>query len=219
MSSLRIIFFGTPNAALYALEELLCAGIVPNLVVTMPDEPKGRGLILTPPPVKILAEEKGIPVFQPERIDESAIATIAAENPDLFIVAAYGKILPKALLDISRLGAINIHPSLLPKYRGASPIRDAILSGDTETGVTLILLDEKMDHGPIIAQEKMDIRDIPPARILEENSFAREERCSRIYCPTSRKGKLRRPRKTTRARHSRVNGKRRTGLLISQTTL
>lgn len=171
MHNLRIIFFGTPNAARYALEELLRAGIVPHMVVTAPDEKAGRGQVLTPPPVKMLAEEKGIPVFQPERINEATIATIVNEKPDLAIVAAYGKILPEPLLAALKYGVLNIHPSLLPKYRGASPIRDALLSGDAETGVTIIVLDKETDHGPIVAQETYGIRDIPKARVLEERLF------------------------------------------------
>lgn len=171
MIDARIIFFGTPEMARGVLSELLRAGIVPDMVITTPDEPKGRGLTLTPPPVKTLAEEKGIPVFQPERIDESAIETIRSEKPNLFIVAAYGKLLPDALLAIPKFGTLNIHPSLLPKYRGASPVRDAILSGDTETGVTIMLLDKEMDHGPIVAQEKVGIVDVPKARELEERLF------------------------------------------------
>lgn len=171
MSPIKIIFFGTPHVASYALEELFRAGIVPHMVVTAPDEPKGRGLALTPPPVKVFAEKKGVPVFQPEKIDDSAITTIKKENPDLFIIAAYGKILPETLLTVPRLGALNIHPSLLPKYRGASPVRDAILSGDSETGVTVIILDAEMDHGPIVAQKTLDIQDAPRARVLEEKLF------------------------------------------------
>lgn len=168
MSLLRIIFFGTPDAARYVLEELFRAGIVPNMIIASPDEPKGRGLEIAPPPVKVYAEQKGIPVFQPKRLDDESIATIAEEKPDIFIIAAYGKILPQALLAVPRRGAINIHPSLLPKYRGASPVRDAILSGEGETGVSIMQIDEKMDHGPIIAQKKVDIHDVPKARTLEE---------------------------------------------------
>jgi len=171
MSPIRIIFFGTPNAAQYVLEELLRAGVTPNMIVTAPDQAKGRGLELTPPPVKIFAEKKGVPVFQPEKIDDSAISIIKKENPDLFIVAAYGKILPEILLAIPRLGTLNIHPSLLPKYRGASPVRDAILSGDQETGVTIILLDTEVDHGPIVAQKTLDIQNVPKACALEEKLF------------------------------------------------
>ena len=168
MSLLRIIFFGTPDAARYVLEELFRAGIVPNMIIASPDEPKGRGLEIAPPPVKVYAEQKGIPVFQPKRLDDESIATIAEEKPDIFIIAAYGKILPQDLLAVPRRGAINIHPSLLPKYRGVSPVRDAILSGEGETGVSIMQIDEKMDHGPIIAQKKVDIHDVPKARTLEE---------------------------------------------------
>lgn len=168
MSPIKIIFFGTPDAARYVLEELLRMGVVPNMVVTSPDERRGRGLLITPPPVKTLAEQRGIAVFQPEAWNENALDIIASEKPDLFIVAAYGKLLPQKLIVLPRLGAINVHPSLLPKFRGASPVRDAVLSGEKETGTSIIRMDEKMDHGPVIAQEKMDIQDMPKARELEE---------------------------------------------------
>jgi len=186
----RIIFFGTPKTARDTLSLLLRAGIMPQMVVTTPDEPKGRGLALTPPPVKVLAEEKGLPVFQPERFDESAIETVRNEKPDLFIVAAYGKLLPETLLALPKFGTLNIHPSLLPKYRGASPVRDAILSGDTETGVTIIALDKEMDHGPIVAQKALDITNTPKARELEKTLFHMGAEMLIEVLPDFIKGKL-----------------------------
>ena len=155
-NDLKIAFFGTPQVAVYVLEELKKAGITPDLIVTAPDKPAGRKLILTPPPAKIWAEENFISVFQPETLkDTMAVQAIKNEGPwNLFIVAAYGNILPKDILKIPKHGTLNVHPSLLPRLRGASPIQTAILE-ESETGVTIMLVDEEMDHGPVVAQEKV----------------------------------------------------------------
>lgn len=154
----NIVFFGTPHLAVYILEELEAAGIVPDVVVTAPDAPKGRKLVMTPPPVKVWAEEHEIPVLQPESIKEPGdVPELANTEWDVFIVAAYNKILPKWLLDAPRHGVLNVHPSLLPKLRGPSPIRSAILRDEKDSvGVTVIQLDEQMDHGPIVAQATID---------------------------------------------------------------
>lgn len=153
---MKYIFFGTPEFAVIILKALMDAGYTPTLVVAAPDKPKGRGRALAPPPVKTLAEQYGIPIIQPATLkDAETTQTIAALEPDLFIVAAYGAIIPKILLDIPKKGGLNIHPSLLPKYRGPSPVQAAILHGDETTGVTIILMDEKMDHGPILAQREL----------------------------------------------------------------
>ena len=156
-SSNHTVFFGTPQFAVTILEKLIASPFIPSLVVTAPDKPVGRKQKLTPPPVKILAEKHGIPVVQPEKLDEEFIRTLQLITYNLFIVAAYGKIIPKSVLEIPEHGSINVHPSLLPKLRGASPIQGAILGGLTETGVTIMLMDEKMDHGPILANIKHDI--------------------------------------------------------------
>lgn len=154
----KIAFFGTPDIAVYVLEELEKAGLRPELIITNPDRPQGRKLILTPPPAKIWATEKGIPVFQPESLKErDALAPITATTWDLFVVVAYGLILPDWLIELPAHQTLNLHPSLLPKLRGPSPIRSAILEDLRETGVTVMLLDEKMDHGPIVAQEKIEL--------------------------------------------------------------
>lgn len=150
----KIIFFGTPDFAVPALEALVGAGFSVAAVVTNPDEPAGRKQILTPPPVKIAAEKHGIPVLQPEKLEPQFFQKDAPEA-DLFAVAAYGKIIPKSILEIPKRGAINIHPSLLPRWRGASPIQYTILSGDEKAGVTVMLIDELMDHGPILAQQEL----------------------------------------------------------------
>ena len=164
---IKIAFFGTPMVAVYVLEELEKAGIIPDLVVTAPDRPQGRKMKIIPPPAKVWAVERGIPVEQPEKLQEIA-DKLKNNDYGLFIVAAYGKIIPQEILDIPEHGTLNMHPSLLPKLRGPSPIQSAILK-ENETGVTIMVVDEEMDHGPIVAQEKVEIADWPPkARELEE---------------------------------------------------
>jgi len=146
-----ILFFGTPEFALPALRALIDADWRVVGVVTQPDEPVGRKRVLTPPPIKVIAAQYGIPVFQPEKLDpETFVREIPAA--DLLIVAAYGEIIPRAILTIPQYGALNIHPSLLPRWRGPSPIQHTILAGDMGTGVTIIKIDAAMDHGPIVAQ-------------------------------------------------------------------
>lgn len=149
---MKIVFMGTAEFAVPILEKLVQSNYKPVLVVASPDKPVGRKQIITPPPVKVLAEKYKIPVAQPEKIRE-----IGNLTPDLIVVAAYGKILPKEILDIPRFGCLNIHPSLLPKYRGPSPIQTVILNGDKETGVTIILMNEKVDSGKIVASIKYQV--------------------------------------------------------------
>jgi methionyl-tRNA formyltransferase len=147
----RIIFMGTPDFAVPSLHALLDHKENVVAVVTQPDRPKGRGRKLTPPPVKILAENSGIPVLQPTKIKtEEYLDTIREFDPDLIIVTAYGRILPGLLLRLPPLGTINVHGSLLPKFRGAAPIQRAILQGEKETGITIMQMDEGMDgrHSP-----------------------------------------------------------------------
>lgn len=161
---LRFAFFGTPEFAVIILDELEKAGFIPALVVTAPDKPKGRKLIVTPSEVKEWASKRNIAVLTPEKIRGNGAFAQALKNTDcdLFIVAAYGKIIPKEILDIPRNGTLNVHPSLLPKFRGSSPVESAILSDDTHTGVTIMLLDEEMDHGPIVAQREWRADNWPP---------------------------------------------------------
>lgn len=154
-NNLKIALFGTPEFAVMILEEMKRGGLVPELIVTNPDEPKGRKLLITPPPTKIWGHLQGVNFIQPENLQ--SIPKELQANFDLFIVAAYGKIIPDSILNLPKYGTINVHPSLLPKYRGASPVQAAILNGDAETGVSIMLLDKEMDHGPIIAQEKFDL--------------------------------------------------------------
>lgn len=154
----RIVFFGTPHIAVGALEQLHVSGLTPYLVVTNPDRPQGRKMVLTSPPAKVWADNNHIPVLQPESLKNSdVIETLQQTNADLFVVVAYGNIIPEAILAIPKHGTLNLHPSLLSKLRGASPIRSAILENMRETGVTIMLLDEEMDHGPILAQREISI--------------------------------------------------------------
>lgn len=150
---MKYIFFGTPEFAAIVLEKLIDAGYIPEAIICNPDEPVGRKQILTPPPVKVLVEKFNISIFQPANKSELLAINykLSAIRPDLAIIAAYGKIIPKEVLDIPRLGFLNIHGSLLPAYRGASPIQYAILNGDKNTGITIMKVDEEMDHGAIIS--------------------------------------------------------------------
>lgn len=152
----KIIFMGTPEFGVIVLEELCQSEYKPILVFTSPDKPIGRKQIITPPPVKIIAEKYNIQVLQPNKISDFK-SQIIDLKPDLILVAAYGQILPKEILEIPKYGCLNIHPSILPKYRGPSPIQYTILNNDQESGVTIILMDEKMDHGPILTNFKIEI--------------------------------------------------------------
>lgn len=154
----RVLFYGSPDFALPVLQALLDSPWRPIAVVTQPDRPAGRGRQLRPPPVKRLAAEYGIPAIQPERLRRRAAVTqIAALRPDLQIVAAYGQIIPKSILDLPRHGTLNVHASLLPRWRGASPVSAAILHGDEQTGATIMLVDETEDTGPILSQRPTPI--------------------------------------------------------------
>lgn len=164
---MKIVFIGTPEFGAIILEGLIKANFGPVLVVTAPDKPVGRKQILTPPLVKAIAQKYNIPIAQPEKIGNFKLE-IGNLQPDLIIVAAYSQILPKKILEIPKYGCLNVHPSFLPKYRGASPIQYAILNGDTETGVTVMLMDEKMDHGPIISSSFFPISKIAYEELSKE---------------------------------------------------
>lgn len=155
---MKIVFMGTPDFAVPCLQALLDASYEVTGVFTQPDKPKGRGYQLVPPPVKELAESRGIPVFQPKTLrDGAALEQIKSCSPDLIIVVAYGKILPKEVLELPQLGCINVHASLLPKYRGAGPIQWAILSGETVTGVTTMYMAEGIDTGDMLESASLEI--------------------------------------------------------------
>lgn len=165
---LHIAFFGTPEFAVDILNELEKAGLTPALVVTNPDKPKGRKLVLTPPPTKVWAEKRGIKVAQPDTLkDGKLLLELRKERWDLFIVAAYGKIIPKEYIDLPLHRTLNVHPSLLPKFRGASPIQSAMIADEKHTGVSIMVLDEEMDHGPILGQEDHVVKEWPRADELE----------------------------------------------------
>lgn len=158
-SDIKSVFFGTSTFSLYVLASLKKAQLAPTLIVTAPDRPQGRKLVLTSPPVKTWAAENNIDYVQPENIDAAFIAELRNTEWEIFMTASYGKILPKEVLDIPHYGALNVHPSLLPKYRGPSPIQSQILNDDRETGVTIMQMDEKMDHGPILTQARIEIEE------------------------------------------------------------
>lgn len=155
---MRIVFMGTPDFAVYSLDALLKAGHEIVGVFTQPDKPQGRKMILTPSPIKEFALKNGLTVYQPTSVKtDEAFDLIKELNPELIAVVAYGKILPEQLLSVSKLGCVNVHASLLPKYRGASPIQWAIYCGDSVTGVTTQLMDKGVDTGDILMTESIDI--------------------------------------------------------------
>lgn len=157
---MRIVFMGTPEFAVPSLKLLLEQQYNVVAVVTQPDRPKGRKKTLTPPPVKEAALSFNLPVLQPERMRHAdAVAAIAELQPDLIVTAAYGQILPKALLDIPRLGCINVHGSLLPRYRGGAPIQRSIMNGESSTGVTIMYMAEGLDTGDMISAVELPITD------------------------------------------------------------
>lgn len=155
---MNIVFMGTPDFAVSSLESLIEEGINIKAVVTQPDRPVGRKRIITPPPVKELAIKHRIPVYQPQRVrEEEFLKTLTSLEPDLIIVVAYGQILPKSVLELPKIGCINVHASLLPKYRGAAPVQWAIINGESETGVTTMWMDEGLDTGDMFLQESINI--------------------------------------------------------------
>ena len=158
---MKIVFMGTPDFAEESLRAVYEAGYEILTVVTNPDRPQGRGMKMSISPVKKFAEEKGLPILQPEKVrkNEEFISKIRELKPDVICVVAYGKILPKEILEIPKYGCINVHGSLLPKYRGAAPIQWAVLNGDKETGITTMYMDVGMDTGDMILKEKVTIGD------------------------------------------------------------
>ncbi|MGF7029815.1 methionyl-tRNA formyltransferase [Paenibacillus mucilaginosus] len=158
---MRIVFMGTPEFAVLPLRTLLAyEGVEVVGVVTQPDRPVGRKRVLTPTPVKVEAEQHGLPVLQPERLRRpESVEELRALAPDLIVTAAYGQILPKSVLDLPKLGCINIHASLLPKYRGGAPIHYAVMNGDPVTGVTIMYMAEGLDTGDMISKIEVPIED------------------------------------------------------------
>ena len=156
---MRIIFMGTPEFAAPAIDSLIAAGHEIAAVFSQPDKPKGRGYAMTPPPVKVKALEHGIPVYQPNSMrDGEALAVFNEIKPDVGVVIAYGKILPQEILDAPTFGCINVHASLLPKYRGAAPIQWSVIDGEPKTGVTTMQMDAGLDTGDMLMKSETDIQ-------------------------------------------------------------
>jgi len=166
---MKLIFCGTPHFAVPTLQKLLAEGFRIELVVTQPDEPAGRGYEVKPPPVKQVAEKAGIRVFQPAKLKDPATQEfLSPYRPDAMVVVAYGRIIPPWMIDLPRLGCINLHASLLPKYRGAAPIQWALMRGERVTGVTTMMIDPGMDTGDILLQREVEIREEDTAETLAE---------------------------------------------------
>lgn len=172
----KIAFFGTPEFTTNFLDTLVENGFTPTLIVTNPDRPVGRGMTLTPPAPKVWATTHCIEVIQPEKITPEVIAEFSQTNWDLFVVVAYGKILPQALITIPKYGTINVHYSLLPKYRGATPVESVILNGEKETGISIQQMRFKLDSGPIIVEQATAIlsNDTTPTLRARLNTIACE---------------------------------------------
>lgn len=159
---INTIFFGTSEFSIHTLEQLIARGITPTAIVTVADRPAGRKMEMTPPPLKTWALAHGMNFFQFEKLkDENTIATLKSLEADVFIVASYGKIIPESILQIPKHGALNIHPSLLPKLRGATPLQTSIMQDMQYTGVSIIKMDKEMDHGPLVATHEEEVSPWP----------------------------------------------------------
>lgn len=200
----RAVFFGTPEIAVPALRALLEVSEVVG-VVCQPDRPSGRGMRLRPPAVKSAALEHGLEVFQPVRVRTGELeAWVRERSPDVAVVLAYGRILPPGVLTAPRRGCLNLHASLLPRYRGAAPIQWAIIEGETETGVSLMQMDEGLDTGPVLAQRRLDIRPDETAGELAERIAELAAEVTRLDVPRAVAGELEaRPQDAERATHAR----------------
>ena len=166
---MRILFMGTPDFALFSLKGLCENGYDVIGVVTQPDKPKGRGYTLTPPPVKVYAEERGIPVYQPNSLRTEEFAALLSElDPELIAVVAYGKILPKNVLDYPKYGCVNVHGSLLPEYRGAAPMQMAIIDGKKVTGITTMFMAEGLDTGDMLLKAECEIAENDNFEIIHD---------------------------------------------------
>lgn len=193
IKDLKIAFFGTSRLSVIILDELKNSfSLVPHSIVTVPDKPVGRKQIISPSLAKIWANEHNstagenqIEIFQPENLKAPEV-TEKLKKYDLFIVASYGKIIPKSILELPKYGAINIHPSLLPKYRGPSPIQGQILAGEKKVGVSIMIMDEKMDHGPILAQQEVEFENPFLGNYLDVEEKLAKESANLLY-PTLEK--------------------------------
>lgn len=168
---MRILFMGTPEISEICLKKLIDGGKNVVAAVTREDKPRGRGNVMTPTPVKVLAEENGIPVYTPKTLRDGEFMKLLEEiSPDLIVVVAYGKILPPEVINFTKYGCINLHVSLLPKYRGAAPMQRAIMEGETETGVTVMYMNEGLDTGDIIRAEKFPITETDDFETVHDKS-------------------------------------------------
>ncbi|MYE90837.1 methionyl-tRNA formyltransferase [Candidatus Poribacteria bacterium] len=164
---MKILFMGTSEFAVPSLEKLIAEGFELVGVVTQPDRPSGRGKRLTPPPIKVIADAHNLPIYQPERVrHRDSVRALSELQPDVIVVVAFGQILPQSVLELPPYGCLNVHPSCLPKYRGAAPIQWALINGETETGVTIMLLDEGEDTGDIVLQSRLPIDILDDAATL-----------------------------------------------------
>lgn len=200
----NLIFIGTPDFSVPTLQALISnERFNISAVITAPDAKVGRKQILTPPPIKIIAQKHKLSVLQPKKIT-SVINQITKLSPDVIVVIAYGQIIPKAILDIPKFGCLNLHASLLPKYRGASPIQAAILNGDKKTGITLMKMDAGLDTGPLITQESIDITATETGESLH-NKLAKLSAATLVkYLPQYLDGKLKeKPQDNSRATHTK----------------
>ena len=203
-SSHSFAYFGTPGVARDTLALLLERGCVPAVVITSPDAPRGRGLVLTPSETKTLALAHDIPVLTPEKLDAKAIAEIVALGCDYAVCVAYGKIFPEALINVFPLGVLNVHYSLLPKYRGATPLETALLSGDTVTGVTIQKMVKELDAGDIIVQKAVTIAEDETARELRPRLIELGANLLADTLPDFLSGKVvSRPQDASQATHAR----------------
>jgi len=162
IKSIKIVFFGTSEFAVPTLKALIRAQYEVAAIITQPDKPVGRKQVLSPPPIKTVAKKLGLKIFQPQSLKNETLENLlkiknSKLKIDFGVVAAYGKIIPKRYLDVPKYGFTNIHPSLLPKYRGPSPVQTAIMNGEKETGITIMKMDEQIDHGPILAKREFSI--------------------------------------------------------------
>lgn len=165
---MKFAFFGTPEIAAIALEEMATFGVVPSLIIANPDAPVGRKHTITPPPTKVWGETRGIPVFQPASLkNRDELTPLTLTDWDFFVVFAYGKLIPEWLIELPKYGTINAHPSLLPKLRGASPIRSTLLTDLSACGVTIMQMDRELDHGPILFQQPVELTHPVPGRELD----------------------------------------------------
>lgn len=190
--TLRAVFLGSPEFAVPSLDALVSdPEIDVPLVVTQPDRPSGRGKKVTPPPVKQPAQRHDIELYQPESLrDAAAVEVLRKAEPDLLVVVAYGEILRKSVLELAPHGALNVHPSLLPKYRGAAPIPATILNGDTRTGVSIIKLVRRMDAGPILAQREIDVEPEETSKTLSEKLAGLAAEFLPVVCKAWASGEL-----------------------------